>query len=397
MQQKRLLMIEDNDGDAELMRIAISSMPEPYELVRHDTFAKGVVALKDQSFDLLLLDLNLPDSDGMQTVTKALQVTSDTPVIVFTGATNDADGEAAISLGAQDYVNKGAVDAKALSRIFRFSIERHRLRRENLKLLQVYNTARVKAETAEANAIAALARADKASQLKTEFLANISHEIRTPLNGIIGMAQLMRKTELSDKQEKYMERIISSGNSLAAIISNILDISKIETGHLEIQKASMGIDYVVAQAIKEVCISENKVDLDINCVFHVDAKSPVVGDANRIKQVLTYLLDNAIKFAGEGAIVVCVEPGKDGCMKFSVTDSGPGVSTNDQDEIFKRFRQADGSKGRKYGGAGLGLAISKNLVELMGGEIGVISAPGHGASFWFQLPLQSVKEQETAA
>ena len=229
---------------------------------------------------------------------------------------------------------------------------------------------------------------EEANRLKSEFLANMSHEIRTPLNGILGMAQLMNKTELNAKQERFNQTIISSGTSLLSIINNVLDLSKLEAGLMELQE-----DWFDPQALLEEASDAVRgiaVTKGLYCRF--DNKLPknveLFGDANRIRQILINLAGNAAKFTDAGGVTITAARTKNNQIGFVVSDTGPGIAEDQIDLIFNRFRQADGSATRKHGGTGLGLAISKDFVEMMGGKIGVNSKLEAGSKFWFLIPLK---------
>jgi signal transduction histidine kinase/DNA-binding response OmpR family regulator len=230
-----------------------------------------------------------------------------------------------------------------------------------------------------------------ATRLKSEFLANMSHEIRTPMNGIIGVLDLLNRTVLNSKQQRYTQTIDASARSLLTIIDDILDFSKLEAGKFAVRSD----DLDVRQMLQEVAelLAPRAHAKDIELVHRVASDVPVAirGDVDRVKQVLTNLVGNGIKFteAGHVEVRVTAEAGERGPnLRFSVADTGVGIKKEDQAKLFGVFSQVDGSLTRKYGGTGLGLAISKRLVEAMGGEIGLSSEPGHGCTFWFTLPAK---------
>jgi signal transduction histidine kinase/DNA-binding response OmpR family regulator len=253
-----------------------------------------------------------------------------------------------------------------------------------------------KREAMEADILAAKEQAEAGNKAKSEFLANMSHEVRTPMNGVLGMSELLLATELDPEQRRLAEVIHESGEAMLTVVNDILDLSKLEAGKLEIDASEFDLNSIVERTVAVMSGRAREKSLDLVVFVEPHARGIYLGDPMRIRQVLLNLMSNAVKFTDKGAVSVVVRrtsalPGTDIPLRFEVTDTGIGIAPTERARLFQKFSQLDASATRRYGGTGLGLAICKQLVELMGGRIDVQSSPDKGATFWFELTLPRVR------
>ncbi len=244
---------------------------------------------------------------------------------------------------------------------------------------------------AEREARRASEKAARAAAAQARFLANMSHEIRTPMNGVIGVNELLLQGNLTDEQRDYAQTIDASARSLLTVLNDVLDLSKIESGHVSIEKAPLNLREVLNSLIALYQPEAGKKGLAMTLTVTREVPQCVEGDEQRLRQILANLLRNAVKFTEEGRVDLTVmRHNEAGGVRFEVRDTGIGLAPSQKNKIFEAFQQADSSTTRRYGGTGLGLSISKQLVQLMGGSIGADGRPGRGSVFWFAIDLPAV-------
>jgi PAS domain S-box-containing protein len=232
--------------------------------------------------------------------------------------------------------------------------------------------------------------AESANRAKSEFLTTMSHEMRTPMNAILGMADLLSETSLVEEQRGYVRVFQKAGGNLLVLINDLLDLSKVESGHVELESIGFDLRPFLEKIVEMMVSRARERGLQLTLEFRPGVPLGLVGDPNRIRQILINLIGNALKFTEQGSVTVRVEPDREGAkdwLRFNVVDTGIGIAAEKTDMIFGRFTQADSSTTRKYGGTGLGLAISKGLAELMGGRIGCVSEVGKGSTFFLAAPF----------
>ncbi|HXU69706.1 MAG TPA: response regulator [Polyangia bacterium] len=393
---KKILAVDDSATF--LQELAAQLRDESYDVVPARSGTEALEMLAVQNVDGILLDLEMPGLSGAETCRriKSTPAGRAVPVLILT-ARDDANAMIdSMEAGADDYVPKSS-DFEILKARLRAQLRRKQFDEESRVQELAVARAALLSEVQQKNA-----ELLQANRLKTEFLANMSHELRTPLNSIIGFTEVLidqRFGELNERQRRYLTNVNQSGRHLLRLINDLLDQSKIEAGRLEVARqrcAARHLTYDAATTVQPLADAKR-----ITLVTDARDAPPlpfVSGDMTRLRQVIYNLLANAIKFTPEGGRVeVRSELCADGVhVRTTVTDSGPGIPPEELPRLFTPFTQLPSTRDLHVTGTGLGLALSKKLVELMGGRIGVESEAGHGARFWVELPIYDAANESSA-
>ncbi len=373
----QVLLVEDSPADALLVEVALEETVPPVSLVHATRLNEAIEALAKQEFDIVFLDLGLPDSQGLGSLERIHAVAPQVPIIALTGLSDEEIAIDALQSGASDYLIKGQAGSALLERSMRYAIERKKTENQRIELMRAQS---------------AQQEAEAANTAKDEFLATLSHELRTPLNAILGWASLLRTQEMdSETRQKAYDTIERSARVQAQLIDDLLDVSRIITGKLSLQQNPLDVSEVARNTLDnlhlQLVAGELQLDHDLqpNCF--------VCGDAVRLQQIMWNLLTNAVKFTpAQGTITVKVqrnEAAKE--IIFSVRDSGQGIDATFLPHVFDRFRQADGSTTRRHGGLGLGLSIVRHLAQSHRGRVDAHS-DGAGKGAIFQLFLPAIED-----
>jgi len=394
-------------GDTEKINIlVVDDLPEKrlvYEAILAEldenvvSVASGPEALRQllhKDFAVILLDVNMPGMDGFETaeLIRSRRKSLHIPIIFITAYADEILSARGYSYGAVDYLLSPVAPNVLRSKVKVF-VELSRMQRE------VQKQAEERVALAEEQSRRIIA--EEANQAKSRFLANISHELRTPMNGILGMLELALSEKLRDNLREYLVTAKESAETLLILLNELLDLSRIESGKFSLDIEPLKLRDLLYQTTKTLAVRAHEKGLELICEVPDSVPDDLEGDALRLRQVLTNLIGNAIKFTDRGEIDVQVHSGSrlaDGRveLRFSVTDTGIGISESARQKIFEPFAQGDTSTTRKHGGTGLGLTIASSIVQLMGGRLGVESEPGVGSRFSFNVFLSETASEPAA-
>jgi len=382
----KILAVEDEVGS----RLTLCGILEDagYEVTGVEKGTEALEVIKDGNFNVIITDIKLPDVGGMSVLELAKEINPDVAVIIMTGYASIETAVNAVNEGAYAYFVK-PVNMDEMKTAIVNALRQQRLSRENKRLvddLQLSNKLLFEANR----------QLRAATEAKSAFLAHMSHELRTPLNAIIGFSDLLIGGiggKINNKQRQCLEDILNSGKHLLSLINDILDLSKVEAGKIDIRPESLRLADVVDDAVATVktMLDDSRHEMAINIAEDLP---PVYGDRNRLKQILLNLLSNAIKFTPDGGKLYLETNKKGNFCQVSMVDNGIGIRKEDQTCIFEPFTQLDAQPGERKQGTGLGLALTRQLLELLGGKIWVESEYGKGSRFSFTIPLA---EKEAAS
>jgi hypothetical protein len=382
MRRSRLtvLLVEDNPDDADALRLCLSEDPGRINLLHCETLHEAVERLGTGGIDIVLLDLSLPDSQGRQTVRRAIGAAHNVPIVVLTGLDDERVGSEAVQAGAQDYLVKASFDVHGLVRTIHYAIERHKMRQRQAAAATRW------AALAEENAQLAEALG-RSNDLKTRFAATMSHELRSTLSAIINLTEILddRQAERSKARHEEVVRLIRrTARESLQVLDATIELSRAEAHHLPPQDREVVLGDIIAQIEQEIAAARGAVKPQLT--WQVAGDLPLLRvDPVKLKMILRNLISNAVKFTPDGEVVVSAARRDDG-VELLVRDTGAGIAEEDLPHLFEPFSQASPAA---LGGGGLGLYIVHQLVKILGGTVAVDSRRGEGSTFTVRLPIDS--------
>lgn len=367
---KRILLVEDNPDDAFFVQDSLG-LHSGCELVHVQRWAEAEAELRSQAYDAMLLDLSLPDVDGLAVLERAIAAAPHVPIVVMTGLDDDECAARALEMGAQDYLVKGSYVENVLPRTIRYAIQRRRI------LEQLGETQKHQLE------------------LKDQFLSHVSHELRTPLTAIHQFVSLVLDGlagDVTPQQQEYLAIAMRNADQLRNMISDLMDVTRAEAGKLSVEVRATDPGFVVWDTVRALTATAGENGVLLQAEISDDLPW-VLADQSRVRQIVANLVENALKFTPSGgAVTVRVSPPDDDSdvLSISVQDTGCGIDAEGQAKIFDRLHQEEHAESESRNGLGLGLYICKELVSRQGGSLYVESEPGEGSTFGFTLPIFSL-------